>query len=97
MVHFLNNRSLDLDMAFHQPQESNHMESYNKIMRSLGYSLDKQVKTWWDIISLERYLKEGIIVRRLRWDVAPQDALNYQESKEELLNVIIGWVRNSRN
>lgn len=57
---------------------------------ALGNALEKQVRTRWDICTIEHYLKEQIIVRSLRWAVAPDDGLEDLESMIEWLRFFNG-------
>ncbi|XP_073465174.1 NACHT, LRR and PYD domains-containing protein 3-like [Aquarana catesbeiana] len=53
-------------------------EDYTGTFKNLENLLEKQIKTWWDVFTFEHYLRENLIFRSLRWEVAPQDGLNEQ-------------------
>ena len=43
--------------------------------KQLKNVMDKQIRVWWDIATLEKYKQAHITPRRLRWDVGPNDGL----------------------
>lgn len=59
-------------------------------LNALSNALEKQVRTWWDIFTMEQYVKDNIIVRSLRWEVTPQDGLDDTESMVEWLEFFYG-------
>lgn len=64
------------------PQET---RDHTTALRALAHTLEKQIRTWWDISTIEIYLREDIISRGLRWDIAPQDGLEDPTSQNEWL------------
>lgn len=52
----------------------------------MKHTLDKQVKTWWDITTLKQYVKDSITPKRIHWDVAPNDGLDSQDIRDEWYN-----------
>lgn len=80
---WLNSRHIDVDALFTNHGPAATHVNYNGAMSALGYTLEKQVRTWWDICTLEQYIKEKVIIRSLRWDIALQDSLDDQGSLQE--------------
>lgn len=65
-------------------------DDHKGTLLALVNALEKQIRTWWDICTMEQYLKDNIIVRSLRWEVTPQDGLDDFESMTEWLNFFNG-------
>ena len=84
-IGFLSSRQLDLDNLFSVNEQVRQEKNYNSILTALGNLLEKQVRTWWDKGTIKHYLKEKIIVRSMRWEVTPQDAMDDTESVAEWL------------
>lgn len=89
-VKFLANRQIDLNSIFTEDTEIAIEENFKSSLLSLGYALEKQVRTWWDISTMEQYVKDNIIVRSLRWEVTPQDGLDDIDSMTEWLDFFNG-------
>lgn len=89
-VKFLANRQIDLNSLFTIDTPTDIRDDYKTILLSLGNALEKQVRTWWDVCTMEQYLKENITVRSLRWEVTPQDGLDDKESMSEWLDFFNG-------
>lgn len=92
VIRFLSNRQIDIINLLSVEEQINPEENYNGMITALGNALEKQVRTWWDICTIEHYLKEQIIVRSLRWEVAPQNGLDDPESMAEWLRLFNGVV-----
>lgn len=90
VLRYLSNRHIDVDALFTSYEPTTTQTNYNGAMSALGHVLEKQVRTWWDICSLEQYIKEKVIIRSLRWDVTPQDGLDDQGSMQEWLDFFNG-------
>lgn len=87
---FLNNTTINLNNLFSVDGQTTTQVNCNVVITALGNVLEKQVRTWWDIFTLEHYIKEKMIIRSLRWEVAPQDGLDDTESMQEWLDFFIG-------
>lgn len=85
-VKFIDNRPNNLDSLFSVDGTLVENEDQSFLLTSLGYALEKQIRTWWDICTFEHYLKEKIIMRNLRWEVKPQNGLNDEASMTEWHN-----------
>lgn len=55
----------------------------NQHFKHLKNALDKQIRTWWDVFTLGKYVKDKITPRRLRWDIAPNDGLVDKDLEDE--------------
>lgn len=85
-VKFLSNRQIDISSLFCTNEEFEMKEDHKGTPLALGNALEKQIGTWWDVCTMEQYIKENIIERNLRWEVTPQDGLDDQESMTEWLD-----------
>lgn len=90
-IRFLSNRHLNMDSIFTSDEEGEDSMDYNAILSALSNTLEKQVRTWWDIVTFEHYLKENIIMHSIRWEVSPQDGLDDAESSSEWLD-FFNWL-----
>lgn len=79
---FLENRTVDLDNIFER-QEVNLVGDIENCFRKMGHLMEKKINSWWDIATREKYIKDRLIPRRLRWDVPINDGLLDKESTEE--------------
>lgn len=52
-LRFLSNRNIDVDSLFFNSEPTTAQVNFNGAMTALGNALEKQVKTWWDICTLE--------------------------------------------
>lgn len=89
-VKFISNRTINLDSLFTADAPSVDYVDHSQLLATLGYTLEKQIRTWWDICTFQQYLKDNIIMRSLRWKVTPQDSLNDEESTNEWLDFFNG-------
>ncbi|XP_040197585.1 GATA zinc finger domain-containing protein 14-like [Rana temporaria] len=79
---FLENRELDMDNIFEKPEE-NPGGNIENSFRKMGHLMEKKINAWWDIATHEKYIKDRLIPRRLRWDVPINDGLTNKESTDE--------------
>lgn len=79
---YMSNRNIDLTGIFSQ-QQVNNTQDMNGLFKQLRHSLEKQLRVWWDIATLETYIGENMTPRRLRWDLNPNDNLNDVTLMEE--------------
>lgn len=84
-IAFFGSRQVNLRAVFTKSTSPQETGDYTSALRALSHTLEKQIRTWWDISTLEMYLSENIISRGLRWDVAPQDGLDDEQSQKEWL------------
>lgn len=84
-LQFLSSRNIDINNVFTINEQTTAQANFKGAINALGNVLEKQVRTWWDICTLEQYMKENIIFRSLRWEVVPQDGLDDPESTKEWL------------
>lgn len=85
-INFLLNRQINSKYIFSTNQVMTECdEDFSGKLKTLENLLEKQVKTWWDMFTFEHSQKENLIFRSLRWEVAPQDGLNYQIFMDEWL------------
>ena len=89
-INFLSNRLLNMDSIFTNDGGGDDELDFNSLLSTLSNTLEKQVRTWWDIATFEHYLKENIIMRSLRWEVSPQNGLDDVESSSEWLDFFNG-------
>lgn len=87
---YINNRHIELDNLFSADNQPTAEDNYDKVMIALSNALEKQLRTWWDINTIEHYLKKKIIIRSLRWEVTPLDGLDDLESMNEWLGFFNG-------
>lgn len=85
-ISFLRDRQLEVDSIFSEELVTDVSHDLTSNLNILGFALEKQVRTWWDICTFEKYIKEKIIMRSLRWEVTPQDALDDETSTQEWLD-----------
>lgn len=52
------------------------------LLKNLDF-FEKNIKTWWDIVSFEQYLSALIVPRQLRWYIPPNDDLLDNECNKE--------------
>lgn len=55
--------------------------------KQLKNAMDKKVRVWWDITTLERYWDANITPRKLKWDVGQIDGF----VDEELAKIWYGY------
>lgn len=84
-VQFISNRSINLDSVF-----TTDITPVDYVDHSLGYTVEKQIRTWWNICTFEQYLKDNIIMRSLRWELTPQHGLIDERSMSEWLDFLQG-------
>lgn len=89
-VQFISNWSINLDSVFTTDITPVDYVDHGQLLSTLGYTLEKQIRTWWDICTFEQYLKDNILMRSLRWEVTPQDGLIDEGSMSEWLNFFNG-------
>lgn len=79
---FLANRKLDSGDLFENYDNTTavNLEQGFKLLKN---TMDKQVRVWWDIVTLEKYREAKITPRRLRWDVGPNDGLEDEGLNKE--------------
>lgn len=82
-LQFLSSRTIDINAIFAINEQATAQSNINGVLTALGNVLEKLVRTWWDICTFEQYIKEKILVRSSRWEVAPQDGLDDPESMQE--------------
>lgn len=83
---FLSNISFDAKSVFSANQTiSDNDEDCSTLFKMLENTLEKQVKTWWDVFTFEHYLRQNLIFRSIRWEVAPQDSLTNKTFMDEWL------------
>lgn len=51
-----------------------------EMFKKLRYIMKKQIHLRWDIAAFKRYLLENITPKRLRWNVAPNERLDDEDS-----------------
>lgn len=78
---FFDNRELDLEDLF--SDSVNKDNDINQLFRKLGHCMDKKSNIWWDQSTMEKYLKDNMIPRRLRWDIPINDGLTEKDDIEE--------------
>lgn len=79
---YLNNRNINLTEVFNQEHVVNKKDM-DSLFKQLRHTIEKQIRVWWDIATIEMYITEKITPRRLRWDVSPNDAINEKGLMEE--------------
>lgn len=79
-IQFINNRQIDLNTIFSVNAQLTTEENYDDVMTALCCALEKQLRAWWDVCTVEHYLKQKTIARNLRWEVTPLDGLDDSES-----------------
>lgn len=79
---FLDNRTFDLDKIFTK-QKTNHRGDIENGFRKIGHLIEKKINAWWDMATHEKYIKDKLVPRRLRWDVPINDGLVDKESTDE--------------
>lgn len=47
----------------------------DKGFKQLKHDTEKQIRQWWDIVSLEMYIGKNLTPRSLRWDISPNDGV----------------------
>lgn len=65
------------------PQNKTRNTDLESMTRKLGHHMEKKINLWWDTNTFERYIRENIVPRRLRWEVPPNDGLTDKESMAE--------------
>lgn len=89
-LRFLSSRNIDINSLFMNNEPTTTQVNYNGAMSALGNTSEKQVRTWWDICTLEQYIKEKIISRSLRWEDTPKDGLDDSGSIQEWFGFFSG-------
>lgn len=79
---FMENRNVNLDEVFN-PQNKTRNTDLESLIRKLGHHKEKKVNLCWDTNTFERYIRENIVPRCLRWELPPNDCLTDKESMEE--------------
>lgn len=79
---YMESRHINLDEVFN-PQNHTRKTDLESLMRKLGHHMEKKVNLWWDTNTFERYIRENIVPRRLRWEVPPNDDLMDKEMMGE--------------
>lgn len=80
---------LALSSVFCRPGETlfylivNNTQDMHSLMKKLRHTLEKQLRVWWDIATLETYIKAKMTPRRLRWELDPNDGITDPELMEE--------------
>lgn len=64
---YMGNRNIDLGGIFSQEIVTN-AQDMNSLMRKLRHTMEKQLRVWWDIATIETYITAKMTPRRLRWD-----------------------------
>lgn len=72
---YMNTRNIDIEAIFSREQVTSNQDMHG-LLKQLKHTLEKQLRVWWDISTLEMYVTEKITPRRLRWDVNPNDAID---------------------
>lgn len=85
IFNFMENRSIVLEEIF-TTNPSNDTGDLDSIFRKFGHLMEKKVSLWWDIATHERYIKDNIIPRWLRWDIPINDGLTDEEGISEWYN-----------
>lgn len=96
---YLNNRNINLTEVFNQEQVVNR-QVIDSLFKHLKHSIEKQIRVWWAIATIEMYIIEKITPRRLRWTISPNGAVNdkglmedwyrfFNESETALLGKIV--------
>lgn len=75
LFRYLNNRNINLTEVFNQEQVAIRQD-IDSLFKHLKHNIEKQIRVWWDIATIEMYITEKITPRRLRWDISPNDAVN---------------------
>lgn len=78
----LDNRTFDLDEIFER-QDTNIIGNIESSFRKIGHLMEKKINASWDIATHEKYIKDKIVPRRLRWDVPLNDGLTDKDSVDE--------------
>lgn len=78
---FFENRELDSEESFSEKTKKDN--DLIHLIRKLGHNMDKKSKILWDISAMEKYLKDNMVHRKLRWDIPINDGLMAEEDIEE--------------
>ena len=78
----MENRTIDLKEVF-TTKTISQTGDLDTNFRKFGHLMEKKVSAWWDLTTHEQYIKEGIVPRRLRWDIPINDGLMDNDSSEE--------------
>lgn len=78
---FFDNRELDLEDLF--SDKKSREDDLAQSFRKLGHCMDKKSNVWWDQSTMEKYLKDNLIPRKLRWDVPINDGLLGKDDIDE--------------
>lgn len=70
---FFDNRELDLEDLFSDKKTKE--DDIAQLFKKLGHCMDKKSNVWWDRSTMEKYLRDNLIPRKLRWDVPINDGL----------------------
>ena len=54
---YMSNRNIDVGGIFSQEQV-NTKQDMESLLKQLKHALEKQLRVWWDIATLETYVKE---------------------------------------
>ena len=71
---FLASRRMDMGDPFENIDDTITV-NLEQGFKQLKNVMDKQIRVWWDIMTLEKYKQAHITPRRLRWDLGPNDGL----------------------
>lgn len=71
---FLDNCRIDLGELF-ENYDNTTAVNLEQSFKHLKNAMDKQVRVWWDISTLEKYRDAKITPRRLRWCLGPHDGI----------------------
>lgn len=78
----MDKRTIDLDEVFSSTKQIRGIDLKTNF-KQLKYLMEKQIQIWWDINTLELYIKERITPRRLRWNIPANDGLIDKDLDEE--------------
>lgn len=71
---FMDHRNVNLDDVFNVNNKARETD-LESLVRKLGHNMEKNVNLWWDTNTFDRYIREKIVPRRLRWNLPPNDGL----------------------
>lgn len=83
IFHYRNNRKVNLEEVFNLNITSENFETVESNFRTLEKLMNRELRLWWDVATLEKYLTMKMVPQQLRWSLQIYDGDDSIESKED--------------
>lgn len=78
---YVASKSINANQVFQATHEPLERPSINTQFKQLRNVLNKQLRMWWDITTLEQYVSKSMVPQRLRWDMKIYEGYETDESE----------------